>query len=185
MSDLIIENAENIDSQVSLKMKKPTKGVGKSSGKTSGRVTLNEIAINSLRSQGSLRQGKDFVIYQDPVTATTTKKLESSSVTDQEVQCEAIEMTDSEVQTRLSGKYMEAAEAEAFMYSETEDETYWKELAEKRLEALNESLNENEGLHIENADLHYQVTSLQESLKAAEEIVGEMKSLVMESKEET
>uniref|UniRef100_A0A0K2SXZ9 Uncharacterized protein n=1 Tax=Lepeophtheirus salmonis TaxID=72036 RepID=A0A0K2SXZ9_LEPSM len=26
-------------------------------------------------------------------------------------------MTDSEVQTRLSGKYMEAAEAEAFMYS--------------------------------------------------------------------
>ena len=51
------------------------------------------------------------------------------------------------------------------------DVKFYKELAEKRREALNESLKENEELHIENEEQKEEIESLKQSVEKAKKII--------------
>eukprot|EP00096_Caligus_rogercresseyi_P009895 TRINITY_DN3463_c0_g1_i1.p1 TRINITY_DN3463_c0_g1~~TRINITY_DN3463_c0_g1_i1.p1 ORF type:complete len:206 (-),score=85.42 TRINITY_DN3463_c0_g1_i1:524-1141(-) len=175
------ENAENIDAL----HKTMKKGISKKSGSvSSGRRTLSELKSNTLRSGLVGNSRKDFVVFEDKEEGRRGECLSGkASSVDKESQVDSVSMVHSEVQTQISGEELDSHRKELTdMYrEESGDESYWKELAEKRLEALNESLHENESLHIENADLHYQVSTLQENLKVAEEIVKEVKTLCLNS----
>merc|ERR1712203_272674 len=83
------------------------------------------------------------------------------------------------------------AKAQAFMYGEEEpDIDYWKQLAEKRREALEASLLENEELHTslsaveeEKEAVERERDNLKEMAEQAEELAKIVKSLVPEDED--
>merc|ERR1712029_1324444 len=104
------------------------------------------------------------------------------------------DIKDCEVQATVNMKEEESqveeadtaqAKAEEFMYQEEHPPEYWKELAEKTREALEDSLLENEELHTslglveeEKSALIQERDELKEMAKQAEELAKIVKGLV-------
>jgi len=112
---------------------------------------------------GLLRLGssgkKDIKIYQDP-SAPLTSTPERKEPVHKLVQA-SVHTTTSQTQVT------EADKAETWMYA-AEDELpleYWKDLAEKRRVALDESLNENESLHTSLSFLEEERDELKEEVE--------------------
>ena len=131
-------------------------------------------------SEGKKEQIK---IYEDPAASSTPEKVKKA---EREVQAtvETREQT-SQVEEEDTAQ----ARAEQIMYGEEEDlpVEYWKELAEKRREALEASLIENEELHTslglvedEKAALVEERDELKVMAGQAEELARIVKGLVEE-----
>ena len=126
-------------------------------------------------------------IFEDPAASSTPEK---SSKAEKEVQAS--------VETREQTSQVEEADtaqarAEQIMYGEEEDlpAEYWKELAEKRREALEASLIENEELHTslglvedEKAALVEERDELKVMAGQAEELARIVKGLVKDEDSE-
>ncbi|XP_021363108.1 geminin-like isoform X2 [Mizuhopecten yessoensis] len=107
-----------------------------------GRKTLQTLQYSAVKDRKSLgkdallnaqkeKSGKDTIqIYADPKTPDIKSKT----------------FDDKAVQTEKKSKSEEDIDQEAYdlMVNEDIPENYWRDLAERRREALNESLNENE-----------------------------------------
>jgi len=130
-------------------------GSGSSVGGQSGRKmlqTLQPSAKNQtllVGSDGVLRLSstdkQDIKIYQDPagpMTSTPERKEPKSKHVQATVKSQSAE-------TQVEEKDTAQARAELLMYGAEEDlpVEYWRDLAEKRREALEVSLTENESLH--------------------------------------
>jgi len=160
MSSTGIENCPPV-TDPALGREAPVKGLktevttGKKSGKSSGRKSLKTLQPSGknqmllVGSDGMVRISssgkKDFKIYHDesPPLTSTPERVESVSRLVQ-VSVETISIS-----TQVEEKDTAQAQAEQMMYCEEEELTveYWKDLAEKRREALEVSLTENESLH--------------------------------------
>jgi len=131
-----------------------------------------------------LSANKDPIkIFEDPQAASTPEKL---SKAEREVQAT--------VQTKEQTSQVEEADtaqarAEQVMYGEEDDlpAEYWKELAEKRREALEASLIENEELHTslglvedEKAALKEENDELKVQASQAEELAKIVRGLMNE-----
>ena len=126
-------------------------------------------------------------IFEDPAASSTPEKL---SKAEKEVQAA--------VETREQTSQVEEADtaqarAEQIMYGEEDDLSvdYWKELAEKRREALEASLIENEELHTslglveeEKAALVEERDELKVMASQAEELAEIVKGLVKDEDSE-
>ena len=93
--------------------------------------------------------------------------------------------------TQVEDKDTAQAKAEEFMYEEEYPPEYWKDLAEKRREALEASLLENEELHNslnlveeEKSFLAQERDSLKEMADQAEELAKIVKGLVADDEDE-
>jgi len=96
-----------------------------------------------------------------------------------------------EGETQVEEKDTAQAKAEDFMYAEEYPAEYWKELAEKRREALEMSLLENEELHTslnmveeEKSFLEQERDGLKEMAEQAEELAKIVKGLVTSDNED-
>lgn len=144
---------------------------------------LNDISISVQNSAASSTStpaskksvGKFFQIFEDS-QKTKGKGLKRSSFRSVGSQSELTDKSDVESQTN---------EGEEYMYApEINDSGYWRDLAERRREALDESLHENESLHHENFDLKEEVESLKKSLAEAEQLADIVKELLNEQHQE-
>ncbi|ESO92639.1 hypothetical protein LOTGIDRAFT_162559 [Lottia gigantea] len=70
------------------------------------------------------------------------------------------------------------------LVSESTSENYWKILAEKRRQALNDTLEENEMLHVQNASLREENEKLTEVASQAETMVSFLQSVVSQDDEQ-
>lgn len=201
MSTSSFGNRENLASGGQAQQKKALENVtkqplGKSGKKMSstgsGRKTLQTLqpsgknqallvgADGLLRMSGSKKKGSGpCEIYEDPPTLTSTPERQSSTKAVQAVQ-EA-----KEAGTQIEEADTAQVRAELFMYGEEFPPDYWKELAEKRREALDTSLAENEELHTslsqleeEKESLRKERDSLREMAQQAEQLAKIVKTLV-------
>jgi len=138
-------------------------------------------------SDGQLRLGqkKEVIVFKDPAPAATStpeRKVTTSKVeTAVQVSPRLVEGS-----TQVEEADTAVAKAQAFMYGEEEpDIGYWKQLAEKRREALETSLLENEELHTslsaveeEKEAVERERDNLKEMAEQAEELAKIVKSLV-------
>merc|ERR1719402_1356901 len=129
---------------------------------------------------------KDSVvkIYSDPQASSTPK----ARLLEAGVQASVVTK---EGETQAESKDTAQAEAEKFMYEDEYPAGYWKELAEKRREALEASLLENEELHtsldLVNAEkvfLEQENDGLKEMAEQAEELAKIVKGLTATDDEE-
>ncbi|XP_063611491.1 uncharacterized protein LOC134785140 [Penaeus indicus] len=90
-----------------------------------------------------------------PVASKSSSEPSAASKTDAGTKCSTLDM----------------------LTCDTPPPEYWESLAEKRREALEETLEENHKLHEENASLQKEVTVLKEENKLLEEMVEEAKGL--------
>ena len=95
-------------------------------------------------------------IYKDKIVPTKEKK-ETPKINPTKNQ---------RSQTELSGQ-----DLVDFQNTISPDVEFYKELAEKRREALNESLKENEELHIENEEQKEEIETLKQSVEKAKKII--------------
>lgn len=138
-------------------------------------------------SDGQLRLGqkKEVIVFKDPAPAATStpeRKVATSKVET------AVQVSPRQVEgsTQVEEADTAVAKAQAFMYGEEEpDIEYWKQLAEKRREALETSLLENEELHTslsaveeEKEAVERERDNLKEMAEQAEELAKIVKSLV-------
>ena len=129
-------------------------------------------------------------IYEDPTASSTPeKKVISKSVQESKSVQAVVEVV--EGATQVEEDDTKQAKAEEFMYAEEFPPEYWKELAEKRREALEASLLENEELHTsltqveeEKECLEQERDSLKTMAEQAEELAKIVKSLVTGEEEE-
>jgi len=199
MSTSSIENRENIsvgEPRTSLKenLVKPARKM--SSNSNSGRKTLQTLQPSGknqsllVGADGQLRMAsgkkKGNGIYVDPPAKTSTPERKVSTSKGVQAEVEA-----STAGTQVEEADTAQARAELFMYSEEFPADYWKELAEKRREALDISLTENEELHTSLAELQEEKELLQqerdnlrEMAEQAEELAKIVKTLV-DDKDET
>jgi len=141
-----------------------------------------------LRMSGG-KKDQPVKIYEDPCASSTPeKKISTPSIKSREVQA-TVEV--SEGSTQVEETDTAQAKAEEFMYGEEFPAEYWKELAEKRREALEASLIENEELHTsltlveeEKQCLEEERDSLKTMAEQAEELAKIVKSLVTEDGED-
>jgi len=146
--------------------------------------TLLVGADGKLRVSGKKEQVK---VFEDPPAATSTPERKPARA--------GVEKSEAAVQaspphregcSQVEASDTAAARAQAFMYGEEEPGLeYWKQLAEKRREALETSLLENEELHTslnaveEEKDLvAKERDNLREMAEQAEELAKIVKSLV-------
>jgi len=199
MSTSSIENRENIsvgEPRTSLKenLIKPARKMSSNSnsGRTFGQ-TLQPSGKNQsllVGADGQLRMSsgkkKGNGIYVDPPKSTSTpeRKVSTSKATQAAVEASCAGTQVEEADTAQ-------ARAELFMYNEEFPADYWKELAEKRREALDISLTENEELHTSLASmkeekelLEQERDNLKEMAEQAEELAKIVKTLV-DDKDET
>ena len=126
-------------------------------------------------------------IFEDPAASSTPEKVKKA---EREVQAtvETREQT-----SQVEEKDTAQARAEQIMYGEEDDLSvdYWKELAEKRREALEASLIENEELHTslglveeEKAALVEERDELKVMASQAEELAEIVKGLVKDEDSE-
>ena len=150
-------------------------------------------ADGQLRMSGSGKKDSAFKVYSDP-QASSTPERKSSSITPKAKIVEAgvqASVSMKEGGTQVEEKDTAQAKAEVFMYAEEFPPEYWKELAEKRREALEMSLLENEDLHTslnlveeEKSFLVQERDSLKEMAEQAEELAKIVKGLVTDDDEE-
>lgn len=144
-----------------------------------------------LRMSGSGKK-EGVKIFQDPAPAATStpeKPLSVSKLSLAEAAVQAVADT-SEGSSQVETEDTAQARAEAQMYGEEPGLDYWKELAEKRREALETSLLENEELHTslsmekeEKGLVERERDNLREMAEQAEELAKIVKSLVTEESE--
>ncbi|XP_021363107.1 geminin-like isoform X1 [Mizuhopecten yessoensis] len=146
-----------------------------------GRKTLQTLQYSAVKDRKSLgkdallnaqkeKSGKDTIqIYADPKTPDIKSKT----------------FDDKAVQTEKKSKSEEDIDQEAYdlMVNEDIPENYWRDLAERRREALNESLNENEQLHNEVDELRNENEKLTNMASQAEYFAGVIQELVGVSEE--
>jgi len=193
MSTSSIQNHENIfvgEPRTSLKenLVKPARKM--SSNSNSGRKTLQTLqpsgknqsllvgADGQLRTSSGKKKGNGIFVDPPAKTSTPERKVSTSKAVqaDVEASCAATQVEEADTAQ---------ARAELFMYNEEFPADYWKELAEKRREALDISLTENEELHTSLASIMEQKELLQqerdnlkEMSKQAEELAKIVKTLV-------
>jgi len=193
MSTSSIENRENIaavgEQRSSLK-ENLVKQARKMSNSNSGRKTLQTLqpsgknqsllvgADGQLRMSSGKKKGNG--IYVDPPAKTSTP--DRKAPVSKAVQA-AVEASNAE--TQVEDKDTAQARAELFMYTDEFPSDYWKELAEKRREALDISLTENEELHTslsalqeEKEQLQQERDNLREMAEKAEELAKIVQTLV-------
>jgi len=158
--------------------------------------TLLVGADGLLRMTGSASKKEPVKIYEDPAASSTPERKEKTTnsaskatqarVASKEGSIQAAVVT-SEGATQVEEADTAQAKAEEVMYAEDEDlpAEYWKELAEKRREALEASLLENEELHTsltqveeEKELLVAERDELKSMAEQAEELAKLVKSLV-------
>jgi len=144
-------------------------------------------------SDGQLRLGqkKEVIVFKDPTPAATSTPERKVTVSKVET---AVQVSPRLVEgsTQVEEADTAVAKAQAFMYGEEEpDIEYWKQLAEKRREALETSLLENEELHTslnaveeEKEAVERERDTLKEMAEQAEELAKIVKSLVPDDDEE-
>ena len=147
--------------------------------------------FNKVGSDGLLRmsEGKNekVKIFEDPKASSTPERktsLNSPKPAVQECGVQAVAEV-AEGETQVEEKDVAQVKAEEFMYGDEFPPEYWKELAEKRREALEASLLENEELHTsltlveeEKTALTEERDSLKEMAEQAEELAKIVKGLV-------
>jgi len=143
-------------------------------------------------SDGQLRLGqkKEVIVFKDPAPAATSTPERKASTSSVET---AVQVSPrlAEGSTQVEEADTAIAKAQAFMYGEEEpDIEYWKQLAEKRREALETSLLENEELHTslsaveeEKEAVERERDNLKEMAEQAEELAKIVKSLVPEDED--
>jgi len=144
-------------------------------------------------SDGQLRLGqkKEVIVFKDPTPAATSTPERKVTVSRVET---AVQVSPRLVEgsTQVEEADTAVAKAQAFMYGEEEpDIDYWKQLAEKRREALETSLLENEELHTslsaveeEKEAVERERDNLKEMAEQAEELAKIVKSLVPDDDED-
>jgi len=149
-------------------------------------------ADGQLRMSGSK---KDSVvkIYSDPQASSTPERKSSSSTPKAKLLEAGVQasVVTKEGETQVEEKDTAQADAEVFMYADEYPPGYWKELAEKRREALEASLLENEELHTslnlieaEKSFLEQENDGLKEMAEQAEELAKIVKGLTATDDEE-
>jgi len=170
---------------------------GKEASKTnkggSGRKLLQTINNQKLLvgSDGQLRLGssspKPIKIYQDPPASSTPDKPASRTLKSTPVQATVAQAT---TETQVEERDTAQARAELEMYGAEEDlpVEYWRDLAEKRREALETSLHENEDLHNslslleeENDKIKEEMEVLRSQAEQAEELAKILNSVCDEA----
>jgi len=154
--------------------------------------TIKEFKVQ-VGSDGQLRLGqkKEVIVFKDPTPAATSTPERKVTVSRVET---AVQVSPRLVEgsTQVEEADTAVAKAKAFMYGEEEpDIDYWKQLAEKRREALETSLLENEELHTslsaveeEKDAIERERDNLKEMAEQAEELAKIVKSLVPDEEEE-
>ncbi|XP_060073405.1 uncharacterized protein LOC132553194 [Ylistrum balloti] len=146
-----------------------------------GRKTLQTLQYSAVKDRKNLGKdallnaqkekcGKDTIqIYVDPETPATKDKT----------------YDDKGVQTEKKSKLVDDIDQEAYdlMVNEEIPENYWRDLAERRREALDESLNENEQLHSEIEELRNENEKLTKMASQAEYFADVIQELVGVSEE--
>ena len=138
---------------------------------------------------------KDSVvkIYSDPQASSTPERKSSTSTPKSKLVEASVQASAAmkEGETQVEEKDTAQAKAEDFMYAEEYPAEYWKELAEKRREALEMSLLENEELHTslnmveeEKSFLEQERDGLKEMAEQAEELAKIVKGLVTSDNED-
>jgi len=157
--------------------------------------TLLVGADGKLRVSGKKEQVK---VFEDPPAATSTPERRATSTS---TPTRAVQSSEAAVQasppskegcSQVEAEDTAAARAQAFMHGEEEpDIEYWKQLAERRREALESSLLENEELHTsltaveeEKELVARERDNLREMAEQAEELAKIVKSLVPEEDSE-
>lgn len=149
-------------------------------------------ADGQLRMSGSK---KDSVvkIYSDPQASSTPERKSSTSTPKSKLIEAGVQASAAMTEggTQVEEKDTAQAKAEDFMYAEEYPAEYWKELAEKRREALEMSLLENEELHTslnmveeEKSFLEQERDGLKEMAEQAEELAKIVKGLVTSDNED-
>ena len=142
---------------------------------------------------GSGKKDSAVKIYSDPQASSTPERKSSSSTPKAKLMEAGVQASVSmkEGGTQVEEKDTAQAKAEEFMYAEEFPAGYWKELAEKRREALEMSLLENEELHTslnlveeEKSFLAQERDGLKEMAEQAEELAKIVKGLVTDDDEE-
>jgi len=196
MSSLGVENRPLVSADpADVEGKKKLGTEGKKKEGKSGRKMLQTLQPSGKNQKlligpdGLLRLGssgkKDIKIYQDP-SAPLTSTPERKEPVHKLVQA-SVHTTTSQTQVT------EADKAETWMYA-SEDELpleYWKDLAEKRRVALDESLNENESLHTslsfleeERDELKEEVETYKSLAEHAAELANILDGVVSEEEED-
>ena len=121
-------------------------------------------------------------IFEDPAASSTPEKLSKAEKAEKEVQA-AVETREQTSQVEKADTAQ--ARAEEIMYGEEEDLPleYWKELAEKRREALEASLIENEELHTSLSLVEDEKTALVEERDELKVMAGQAEELARIVKE--
>jgi len=170
-----------------------------SGGGGSGRKMLQELQPSAQKqsllvgSDGVLRLGSSserqaIKIYKDPktpVTSTPENKQHASKSSGSSSKHVQATVKSTTAQTQVEESDTAQARAEQIMYGKEEDLPleYWKDLAEKRREALEISLTENESLLTENESLQNSLSQREEDCARFEEEVEAYKSLAERAQE--
>eukprot|EP00092_Neocalanus_flemingeri_P022882 GFUD01024809.1.p1 GENE.GFUD01024809.1~~GFUD01024809.1.p1 ORF type:complete len:215 (-),score=89.46 GFUD01024809.1:218-862(-) len=149
-------------------------------------------------SDGLLRMSgkKDSAvkIYSDPQASSTPERKSSSSTPKAKLLEAGVQASVAmkEGGTQVEDRDTAQAKADEFMYGDDFPVEYWKELAEKRREALEASLLENEDLHTslnlveeEKSFLAQERDGLKEMAEQAEELAKIVNGLVTDDAEES
>jgi len=143
-------------------------------------------ADGQLRMSGS-KKDSAVKIYSDPQASSTPERKSSTSTPKAKLLEAGVQASVAmkEGGTQVEERDTAQAKAEAFMYEEEFPAEYWRELAEKRREALEQSLLENEELHTslnmveeEKSFLAQERDGLKEMAEQAEELAKIVKGLV-------
>eukprot|EP00088_Acartia_fossae_P018595 TRINITY_DN20741_c0_g1_i1.p1 TRINITY_DN20741_c0_g1~~TRINITY_DN20741_c0_g1_i1.p1 ORF type:complete len:238 (-),score=96.11 TRINITY_DN20741_c0_g1_i1:327-1040(-) len=178
---------------------KTVSGSGKRVGSTSGRKTLQTLQPSGknqkllVGADGVLRLGssgsKEVKIYKDPeqpLTSTPERQPPVNKLVQASVAVTSVE-------TQVEDKDTAQARADQILYGAEEDLPleYWKDLAEKRREALETSLQENEELHTSLSLLEEENQRIQEEKETykglaeqAEELAKIINGVVSDSEDE-
>jgi len=149
-------------------------------------------ADGQLRMSGS-KKDSAVKIYSDPQASSTPERKSSTSTPKAKLLEAGVQASVAmkEGGTQVEERDTAQAKAEAFMYEEEYPAEYWRELAEKRREALEQSLLENEELHTslnmveeEKSFLAQERDGLKEMAEQAEELAKIVKGLVTTDDEE-
>ena len=124
-----------------------------------------KLKTNTLQPNSkSTKTPQKFKIHEDPNSKSSSTKKDAVTKSTGEHQG---------TQTKLTGP-----DLMDFTEMMSPDVTFYKDLAEKRREALNESLKENEELHIENELLKCENEELKETKLSLEETVEKARKIM-------
>ncbi|XP_071542677.1 uncharacterized protein geminin [Panulirus ornatus] len=125
-------------------------------------------------------------IFEDPVPLSKKNKTFSSVSVQTDVTCSTTVITEAPLQSEkvfsTEDKVSSVSQADRTIDMLTSDiapPEYWEGLAEKRREALEETLDENHRLHEENRTLRQEITELSKENKLLEEMVEQAKDLAV------